>query len=114
MHMLPQIISLTLQQSIGATTLNPLLKDLVYQDLNAWVEEQAQEASFDGGDVVVQLMNTIASCARKFHEVDVFLSEADIDYVSLMHRGSGKTHPLSMKWELINYGAYSETSNDNR
>ena len=55
----------------------------------------------------VRLMNTIASCARKLHEVDVFLSEANIDYVSLMHRESGKTHLLSIQWERVDYGTYS-------
>lgn len=112
MYMLPEVISLTLQQSIGATSLDPMLKDLVYQDLNAWVVEHSR--SFEDGDVVVQLMETIASCARKLYEVDVFLSEANIDYVSLIHRESGKTHPLSIQWEKVNYGAYSGESNDNR
>lgn len=111
MYMLPEVISLTLQQSIGATPLHPLLKDLVYQDLNAWVEEHVR--NFEDGDVVVQLMNTIASCARKLSEVDVFLSEANIDYVSLMHRRSGKTHLLALKWEPIDYCANSGESNDN-
>lgn len=103
MYMLPNVISLTLQQSIGATSLHPLLKDLIYQDLDAWVDEHARD--YENGDVVIQLMNTIASCARKLYEVDVFLSEADIDYVSLLRRESGKTHPSLIEWERVDYSA---------